>query len=78
MEEGKWSGVVTMHVLLDFIHVPAEYRTATLLAGLEVIMNILLGAATTLKGLNCNVLDHLPYGMSDRPRLWNTPTTDIT
>ena len=32
------------HILLDFTLVPANYQTASLLGGLEVIMNAVLGA----------------------------------
>jgi hypothetical protein len=69
-EEGSWSP--KFHILLDFALVPAEFRTATLLAGLEVIMNAILGATVEqddlkLKGLNVNTIDFVPAESSAYP-----------
>lgn len=54
---------LSTHILLDFTLVPANYQTASLLGGLEVIMNAVLGptmAQGRLRGLNVNVVDFVP------------------
>jgi hypothetical protein len=60
----------TTHILLDFNSVPPGFQTASLLNGLEVIMNAVMGATMEqdgLWGLNVNTIDCVPVEVSSYP-----------
>ena len=44
LKESAWAP--STHILLDFTLVPANYQTASLLGGLKVVMNAILGGTT--------------------------------